>query len=129
MPFDPFGIQEYHDEIRSRIEAGEPGYAQTYVGDIMVSFEAASFRGPVFAFNPLGFSLYPNNHSLLEELIVDVARQEGMASPRTFRRVRIERMIEDRQAYPAAYPKMRRQAELLQNFYIDGGAEGEKYLF
>ncbi len=129
MPFDPFGIQEFHDEIRSRIEAGEPGYAQSYIGDVMVSFETASFRGPVFSYDPVGFSLLPNTNSLLEELIMDIAHQEGIASPKTFRRGRVERMVEDRQAYPAAYPKMQRQAVLLEDYFLKPEAEGEKYLF
>ena len=127
--FDPFGIQDYHDQIRMRIDAGEPGFAQSFVGEVMVSYEAASFRGPIFAYNPLGFSLPLHSSAILEELILDVARGEGIASPTTFRRMRVERMIEDRQAFPSAYPKMRRQAELLHEFYLKPGAEAANLLF
>ncbi len=129
MNFDPFGIEEYHEDIRARIGAGEPGFAQTILGEVMVSFEAASFRGPVFAHFPISLAMLMSSSDVLEEMILDVARKEGIASPTTFRRRRVERMVEDRRAYPAAYPKMRRQAELLHDFYLKPGAEAANLLF
>ncbi len=129
MVFDPFGIQGYHDQIRDRIDAGEPGFAQSILGEIMVSYEAASYLGPVFAYSPLGSGLPLHSSAILEEIILDVARGEGIASPTTFRRMRIERMIEDRQAYPPTFPKMRRQAEMLGAFYLEPDGEGAGLLF
>ena len=129
MVFDPFGIQGYHDQIRARIDAGEPGFAQSMLGEVMVSYEAASFQGPVFAYHPLGFRPPLQSSAILEEIILDVARGEGIASPTTFRRTRIKRMIEDRRAYPAAYPKMRPQAELLSAFYLGPNGAGAGMLY
>ena len=129
MAFDPFGIQDYHDEIRVRIEADEPGYAQSLIGDVFVSYEAASFRGPVFFSSHLPLFLPIHSSALIDELIVDVARQEGLASRRTFRRTRVERMVEDRAAYPPTFTKMQQQAALLRDFYLRSGAKGAGILF
>ena len=129
MPFDPFGIHEYHDKVREKIKAGEPGYAQSVVNDVMVSYEAASFRGPIFAYDPIGLGTPPHINAILEEMILDVARAEGIASPKTFSRVRVQRLVDDLQSYPVDYVKPRRRAELLRRFYLEPGGKGTGLLF
>ncbi len=129
MSFDPFGIHQYHDQVRSKIAAGEPGFAQGVVNDVMVSYEAASFRGPVYAYDPVGFGMPPRVSAILDEIILDVARAEGIASPRTFSRARIERLVEDLRSYPATYFKPHRRAELLRNFYLTDASAGASLIF
>ena len=129
MTFGPFDIQEYHDNVRGRIEAGEPGYAQSFIGNVLVSYEAASYRGPVFAHGSLPLLTRFHTAHLIEELIVDVARQEGIASPRAFRRARIEGMLEERRGSLSEHPKMRRQSEYLFGFYLAPDAAGASLLF
>jgi hypothetical protein len=53
--FDPFAIHDHHDKVRVKIEAGEPGYAQSVVNEVLVSYESASFRGPVYAYDAVAF--------------------------------------------------------------------------
>ena len=55
MSFDPFAIHDYHDKVRAKIEVGEPGYAQSVVDEVLVSYESASFRGPVYSYDVVAF--------------------------------------------------------------------------
>ena len=55
MSFDPLAIHDYHDKIRFRIDAGDPGFAQSVVNEVLVSYESASFRGPVYGYDPVVF--------------------------------------------------------------------------
>jgi hypothetical protein len=124
MSFDPFAIHDYHDKVRAKIETGEPGYAQSVVNEVLVSYESASFRGPVYAYDVVAFGTTAHVSALLDEIIIDVARGEGIASPRTFSRARVERLVADLLSFPVTYLKPRRRAELLQRFYLDNGAPG-----
>ena len=128
MSFDPFAIHDYHDKIRRKIEAREPGYAQSVINEVLVSYESASFRGPVYAFDVVAFGTTARLSVILDEMIIDVARGEGIASPRTFTRARVERLVADFLSFPATYLKPRRRAELLQQFYLDNGAPGRALL-
>jgi len=84
----------------------------------MVSYETASFRGPIWGYDPIAFGTTTRLSAILEEMIIDVARGEGIASPRTFSRARVERLVADLQSFPASYLKPRRRAELLHSFYL-----------
>ncbi|WPZ32728.1 hypothetical protein T8K17_15925 [Thalassobaculum sp. OXR-137] len=119
MRFDPFGIDEHHANIRDRISRGDPGLAQSIVGDVLVSYEVGQSitHGPV---------LDRTIQSILDEMIVDVARGEGIASPQTFSRTRIRFAIDDRREYPAHWTKKHAEADLLERFYFSG--EGERLL-
>ena len=129
MSFDPSAIHEYHDNVRAKIEAAEFGYAQSVVDDVMVSYESASFRGPIWGYDPLAFGTPPRVSAVLEQMIIDVARGEGIASPRTFSRARVERLVADLRSVPATYLKPRRRAELLHSFYLAEDAPGSALLF
>ena len=129
MSFDPAAIHEYHDKVREKIEAGEPGFAQSVVDDVMVSYEAASFRGPVWGYDPVALGTPPRLSAMLEQIILDVAKGEAIASPRTFSRARVERMVADLHSFPATWLKPRRRAELLASFYLAEGALGGALLF
>src|SRR5215208_1230957 len=89
VPFDPLAIYDYHDRVREKIQAGDFGFAQGVINDVMVSYESASFRGPVYGYDPVAFGTPPRVSAMLEQLIVDVARGEAIASPRTFSRARV----------------------------------------
>jgi hypothetical protein len=128
MSFDPFEIYDYHDKVRAKIEAGEPGYAQSVVNEVLISYESASFRGPVYAYDVLALGTTARVSVLLDEMIIDVAHGEGIASPRTFNRARVERLVADLLSFPATYLKPRRRAELLQRFYLDDEAPGAELL-
>jgi hypothetical protein len=95
----------------------------------MVSYESASFRGPVYGYDPVAFGTTPRVSAILERMIIDVARGEGIASPRTFSRARVERLAADLQSFPATYLKPRRRAELLHTFYLAEGAPEDTLLF
>jgi hypothetical protein len=129
VSFDPFAIHDYHDKVRTKIEAGEPGFAQSVIDEVMVSYESASFRGPVYSYDTVAFGTTLRVSAILDQIIIDVARSEGIASPSTFSRARIERLVADLSSFPVMYLKPRRRAELLQRFYLDNGAPGGKLLF
>jgi hypothetical protein len=108
MPFDPFGVHKYHQTVRDRIQQGDPGLAQTFIGNALASYEIdesgwGHFTGDI----PVGIDA-------TEELILDVARDEGIASSRVFSMARVNWMISDRQAYPAHFPKKHVEAALLR---------------
>jgi hypothetical protein len=129
VSFDPSAIHEYHDKVRAKIKAGEAGFAQSVVDEVMVSYESASFRGPIYGYDPVSFGTTPRVSAILEQMIIDVARGEGIASPRTFSRARVERLVADLQSFPTTYVKLRRRAELLRAFYLIDGAPGSPLLF
>jgi hypothetical protein len=129
VSFDPFSIHQYHDQVRAKIALGEPGFAQDVVNDVLVSYEAASFRGPIYAYDPVAFGVPPRLSVILDEIILDVARAEGIASPRTFSRARVERLVEDLRSFPATYIKPHRRADLLRNFYLTETGDGARLVF
>ncbi len=51
---------------------------------------------------------------VVEETILDVARDEGIASRAAFSQSRVEWMIRDRRGYPSHGKNKRKQAELLE---------------
>lgn len=130
MLYDPFGVLRHHEEVRLKIQAREPGYAQSVIGDVMVSFEAASFHGPVFAHFPLVMGgLLTRTTDVIDQLILDVARGDGIASPYCFSRARVERIVNDFKSYPENYLKLHRKAQILTDYYLAAGAEGVEYVY
>jgi hypothetical protein len=108
MPFDPFGIREYHENVARRIRDKEPGLAQSWIGDslggALVSLEAGRLTGgPTHA----------NLTEVMDELMLDVARGEGGATSRAFSLKRIELMIENRERWYDPWGKGRAEAALL----------------
>lgn len=94
MPFDPFGLREYHENVTRRIRDKEPGLAQSWIGDslggALVSLEAGRLAGgPTHA----------NLTEVMDELMLDVARGEGAATSGAFSLKRIELMIENRERW------------------------------
>ena len=71
MSFDPLAIYEYHDKVRAKIEAGESSFAQSVLDDVMVSYESASFRGPMYGYDPIAFGTTPRVSAMLEKMIID----------------------------------------------------------
>lgn len=129
MPYDPFGILRHHEEVRRKIIAREPGYAQTVIGDVMVSFEAASFHGPVFTNAPLSMGLVVRTSEVVDQIILDVARGDGIASPYCFSRARVARIVNDFQSYPETFLKLHRAAKVLSEYYLDDEGEGREYVY
>ena len=108
MAFDPFGVLAYHETVRERIGRGEPGLAQSFVGSELVSYEVnESGWGQATGNLPAGVDA-------VDEIILDVARDEGIASSRVFAMARVNWMIADRKAYPAHFPKKQAEAALLE---------------
>ncbi len=128
MIADPIKLMDHHERIRVKIDAREPGYAQGVVDEMLVSYDANAFHGPLYFLDPTGSRSPARISWLLEELIVDVARLEAIASPASFRRSRVERMIDDRLSFSTLYIKMQRQAELLTEFYMSKRASGSELL-
>jgi hypothetical protein len=108
MPFDPFGLREYHENVTRRIRDKEPGLAQSWIGDslggALVSLEAGRLAGgPTHA----------NVTEVMDELMLDVARGEGAATSGAFSLKRIELMIENRERWYDPWGKGKAEAALL----------------
>ena len=106
------GIDEKHDEIRKAIKDGKEGYAQSDVGGTMVSLHLKNGWNTNLYHAPLhGMKA----HDIMQEIVVDVASDEGLASPKTFRRSFVNWMIDDRRAFPkGTWPKKHAEAYRLQ---------------
>lgn len=119
MPFDPWGIEDHHKQVRERIQHLEHGLAQSVVGDVMVSYEVGHSitHGPV-----LDLPLI----AILDEMILDVARGEGVAGPKTFMKSAVRFAIENRRAYDPSWVKKHKEAEDIESFYF--GGSGAAYL-
>jgi hypothetical protein len=109
MPFDPFGIDKHHADVRRRINEGEPGLAQSYIGSALASYEVDGNGWGTFTGN------VPAGIDAVGELILDVARDEGIASSKVFSKHRVTWMISDREAYPDHFPKQHAEAKLLHD--------------
>ena len=109
----PFGVEGYHALVRQKIDDGVEGYAQSDVRGVLVSYDAGTgFPGGITH----GGFLDPRSVSIkdiIDEMVLDVARGEGIASDRTFTRAWIERMLEDRRGYPDNRAAPHREAALL----------------
>ena len=117
-------IQDVHADVFKRITEKKPGYAQSSIGDIRVSFIRSKDLIGTFTH---GHHIEKSFRDVIEEMILDVARGEGLASPRTFTKFRVQYMINDRREYPSYWTKKHKEAEILENFYIEG--EGREILF
>ena len=110
MPFDPFKIHEHHEKVRQLIENDEPGYAQSEIGSTLVSYDATEMPGVMTA-SPIGPG--KGNEEILEEMILDIALDEGIASKQVFAKFRVEWMIRHRRMHPSRWKKKHREAEML----------------
>ena len=122
MPFDPFHSQAYHADLRQRIQNGESGLAQSEVGDVLVSYENGSITHGGWIEKPVKDLL----RDIVDEIIIDVARGEGICGPATFLRSRVVFMIEDRRLFADHWKKKQKEANDLEAFYLEG--EGAQYL-
>ena len=103
-------VEEHHADVRRKISAGEEGYAQSDVEGQIVSYSAPHYPGTMTHSFPISKGI----GQILEEMILDVARDEGIASPKTFSRDRAEWMVRDRLAYPSYWKKKHKEAALVQ---------------
>ena len=110
--WDPYGIDKIHQEVRQAIKQGVEGYAQSDVSGTMVSMHLeGGWHTKLYHIGLDGM----RTHDIMQEVLVDVARDDGSASPRTFRRSFAQWMIEDRRAYPAGtWPKKHAEADRLE---------------
>ena len=118
MPvWDPFGIEKLHDDVRREIRDKVQGRAQSDISGTMVSLVLEKDGDPKFFH--IGLNGMKHN-DIMQEMIVDVASNEGLASDKTFRKSFVAWMIEDREAYPeGVWPKKHAEAKRLQAL-LDG---------
>ncbi|MEM7685032.1 MAG: hypothetical protein ACFB03_20280 [Paracoccaceae bacterium] len=109
-------IDHHHRAVRRRIIGDVPGWAQTEIAGILVSYNRTE-----------GITGAPAPGNALDVMLVDVARDEGIASPGTFSRSFVERRIDDLRGRPVWALKAHRQAHLLEAFYLNG--DGSRYLY
>lgn len=110
--FDHAAIEERHAAVRRAIHDGKPGYAQSDVSGTMVSLHLEGGFNTELTHLPLN-GMKP--HEIIQEMIVDVASSEGIASRHTFRRTLVHFMIDERRAFPAPiWPKKHAEADRLQ---------------
>ena len=110
MPFDPFRLDETHEKVREAIQARKIGFAQSDVGGVLVSYVRHEFPGGLYH-----APMVPQKRAneILEDMMIDVARGEGIASDRTFDLAQLEWAIKDRKKYPTHWVKKHKEAELL----------------
>ena len=111
MPFDPFGLEKVHENVERAIRDNEPGHAQSDVSGVLVSYIRNDFPG---GFYHAPMSSQMKAAEMLDEMMVDVARGEGMASPATFHRSQLEWAITNRRRYPERWVKKHKEATLLE---------------
>ena len=116
---DPFGLKKFHDKVAKKIEDGKAGYAQSSIGNLRVSYVLGSGITGTTSPNLSGVEA-------LEQIIVDVAQLMGRASKKTFSRNRVMAMIEDREAMPTSFSRLRQEARDMRAFYLDGGPGANK---
>ncbi|MEM9059942.1 MAG: hypothetical protein AAGD13_05725 [Pseudomonadota bacterium] len=109
-------LDHYHRTVRHRIISDEPGWAQGEITGVLVSYNRTQ-----------GLTAAPVPRNALDELLVDVAREEGIASPGTFSRAYVRQRIDELRMRPAWTLKSHRQAHLLEAFYLNG--DGYQYLY
>ena len=114
--FDPFETERYHDTVRRRIQNGEPGLAQSEVDNVLVSYDREGSPGSMTYSGFLEMSV----REILDEIILNIARGEGIASESTFDRGRVEWMIDDRRQRPESFDELHAEADLLESHYING---------
>jgi hypothetical protein len=116
--WDPFGIIAKHQEIKQRIEADEPGYAQTDIARQIVSYVNQEHPGYfIYGFRPQTAAGVAYSHfDLFEEFLLDLADGAvgAIASPKTFSRARVKFIIKDKRAYPKSWVKVHAEADELE---------------
>ena len=111
MTWDPFGVQQYHDEVSRRIGMKEPGLAQSVIGRDLASYEVrevdGKLRGQMTTAGP------SHGREAMEELIIDVAKGDGEATASVFSRDRVDFMIKDRKAFGSNWTKKKNELAAL----------------
>lgn len=118
MPgWDPFGIEELHERVRGEIRDKVEGRAQSDISGTMVSLIIdADGQEKFFHIGTDGM----RHKDIMQEMVVDIASDEGMASPRTFRKSFVDWMIDYRQAFSkSAWPKKHAEADRLKALLKD----------
>ena len=118
------GIDTFHAAVRQKIADGEAGWAQSDIGGNIASYSRST------GWYGTGLNTGPDNPFLLkqfDELLLDVARGEGIASAEVFSRNYVTRKIADLRLFPDWNPKPHAQAKALEDFYINGA--GQQYLY
>ncbi|MFZ1427743.1 MAG: hypothetical protein WAS21_13325 [Geminicoccaceae bacterium] len=100
-----------HEEIRARIEAGEPGCAQAIVAGQLVSYHRYGMRG--FSHDhpmPEGMS----HSDIMEAVILAVAQGRGRATARTFSVSFASMMIATRRAFDPSFKAEHAEADAVE---------------
>ena len=110
----PTTNHERHSEIRAKIDASEPGYAQATVAGQLVSYHRHSLNG--FAFDhPMPDGMHHSD--IMEALILEVARGRGRATAQTFPNSFPRMMIASRRAFNASFESMHAEADTIETLY------------
>lgn len=111
MSFDFLKLEEKHKEVRKAVDDDEPGHAQSEVGDVLVSYIRHAFPGGFFH-----APMHPQKsaNEIIDEMMVDVARGDGIASKATFDLSQVKWAIADRRKYPEHWVKKHKEANLLE---------------
>ena len=110
----PTTYHERHDEIRAKIDASEPGYAQATVAGQLVSYHRHSLNG--FAFDrPMPDDMHHSD--IMEALILEVTTGRGRATAQTFPNSFARMMIATRRAYNASFQAMHAEADAIAALY------------
>lgn len=116
-----WGIDEYHAAVRVKIAKHEPGWAQSEVDGVLFSHHPA--RGFTSA-EPVHKALdEPRAREVYDKMLVDVARGEGLASPKSFCRDYVKRLIKGLRVFPDCRTDKQRRADMLQGFYFEGSGQ------
>lgn len=79
--------------------------------------------------DPFAGGLPHSPHQLLEQLIIDVARGEAIASRTCFSEARIAYIVADLGSRPETFRKPGRIAEILRAYYLGEDGAGARLLF
>jgi hypothetical protein len=111
MPgWDPFGIEKIHKDTYQAIEDKKEGYAWSDVSGTTVSLHFDGWQTKLYHLPLDGM----RHRDIVQEIIVDVASDEGLASDKTFRRSFVEWMIDERRAFPRGFVKQHAEAARLE---------------
>lgn len=105
---------ERHVEIRAKIDAGEPGYAQATVAGQLVSYHRHSLNGFVYD-HPMAAGMH--HSEIMEMLILEVAKGQGRATAQTFANSFPRMMIATRRAFNASFGAMHAEADAIAALY------------
>jgi hypothetical protein len=113
--WDPFGIEKIHQEVSQAINDKKDGYAQSDVSGATVSLYFDDCQTRLYH-QPLDGM---RHRDIVQEIIIDVASKEGLASDKTVRHSFVNWMIDDRRAYPKRFAKQHAEADRLETLVKD----------